>query len=64
MILRMIGDNRGEGLYLQHIALTLDKLGERVTAIAHAEAALKIYETIESPNAEKVRQQLAEWKGS
>jgi hypothetical protein len=43
------------------MALALAKLGERKEAITHAEAALKIYETIESPDVEKVRKQLAEW---
>jgi len=39
----------------------LDTLGERAQAIAHAEAALKIFEQIEDSHAEKVRKKLAEW---
>jgi len=45
------------------MSLSLNELGDRVQAIAHAEAALKIREEIEDPRAEKVRRQLAEWKG-
>ena len=44
------------------MALALDKLDEHAKAIAQAEASLKIYEQIEDPRAEKVRQQLAEWQ--
>jgi len=44
------------------MGLVLDKLGERAQAIAHAEAALKIFEQIEDPNTSKVRVQLAEWR--
>jgi hypothetical protein len=40
----------------------LDKLGDRAQAIAQAKAALKIYEQIESPYADQVRKQLAEWQ--
>jgi hypothetical protein len=39
----------------------VDELGDRTRAIALAEAALKIFETIESPYVEKARIQLAEW---
>ena len=45
------------------MSLALDQLGDRARAIAHAEAALKIYEQIEDPRADKVRKQLAEWRG-
>jgi tetratricopeptide (TPR) repeat protein len=62
VIVREIGDRRGEGNALFNMALALDQLGERKQAIANAEATLKIFEAIESPWAEKVRQQLAEWK--
>jgi tetratricopeptide (TPR) repeat protein len=61
-IAREIGDRRGEGNALWNMAVALGELGEREQAIANAEAALKIYEAIEDPWAEKVRQQLAEWK--
>jgi len=44
------------------LALTLDALGEKAQAIENAEAALKIFEKIESPEIEKVREQLSEWR--
>jgi hypothetical protein len=44
------------------MSLSLDKLGQRAEAIESARSALKIFEQIESPNAERVRQQLAEWQ--
>ncbi|HMD86568.1 MAG TPA: hypothetical protein VKO18_17925 [Terriglobia bacterium] len=61
-ITREIGDRRGEGNALWNMSLALDKLGDRAQAIAHAEAALKIYEAIEDPNSAKVRAQLAQWR--
>jgi tetratricopeptide (TPR) repeat protein len=60
---REIGDRRGEGTVLWNMSLALDSLGDRAQAIAHAQAALKIYEQIESPYAERVRKQLAGWRG-
>ncbi|MBZ5628088.1 MAG: hypothetical protein LAO06_04395 [Acidobacteriia bacterium] len=60
--MREIGDRRGEGYSHWNMALALDKLGERAPAIARAEAALRIFEEIESPHAAKVRQQLAAWR--
>ncbi len=62
-IAREIGDRRGEGITLWNSALALDKLGDRAHAIARAEAALQIFETIEDPNAAKVRAKLAAWRG-
>jgi tetratricopeptide (TPR) repeat protein len=59
---REISDRRGEGIDLWNMGLALDKLGDRAQAIASAEAALKFFEQVEDPNADKVRQQLAEWK--
>ena len=63
IIAREIGDRRGEGNALWNMSLSLDKLGERARAIECAKAALKIREEIESPYAEKVREQLEEWRG-
>ena len=63
-IVREIGDRRGEGNALFNSALALDALGERAQAIARAEAALRIFEVLENPNAAKVRAQLAEWRGN
>ena len=60
---REIGDRRGEGNALYNTSLALDKLGDRVQAIGHAEAALKIFEQIEDPWADELRAVLAEWRG-
>jgi tetratricopeptide (TPR) repeat protein len=62
-IAREIGDRRGEGNALWNSALAFDILGERTEAIGRAEAALRIHEAIEDPNADKVRAALAEWRG-
>jgi tetratricopeptide (TPR) repeat protein len=52
-----------EGNTLFIISLLLRSLGERAKAIAPAEAALEIFEQIESPNAAKARAALAQWRG-
>ncbi len=57
------GNIRSEGDTHWNISIALDILGAQVQAIAHAKAALKIYEQIEDPHAEMVRRQLAKWKG-
>ena len=62
VIVREIGDRRGEGITLWNSALAHDSLGNRAEAIARAAAALAIYETIEDPNAARVRAKLEEWK--
>jgi len=63
-ITREIGDRQGEGNALWNMSTTLyPPLGERRQAIARAEAALEIYEQIESPYAANVRQQLEIWRG-
>ena len=62
VIAREIGDRRGEGNALFNLSLSLDKLGQRAEAIDCARSALKIYEQIESPNAEQVRRALVEWQ--
>jgi tetratricopeptide (TPR) repeat protein len=62
-ITRETGDRRGEGNALANAALALDKLGDRAQAIACAEAAFKIYEQIEDPNATKVLAHLKAWLG-
>jgi tetratricopeptide (TPR) repeat protein len=49
---------------LFHLSLSLDELGKRKEAVDQAEDALRIFERIESPLAEKVRSKLAEWKGT
>jgi tetratricopeptide (TPR) repeat protein len=64
VIAREIGDRCGEGNTLFNSALALEKLNDCAQAIARAEAALQIFESIEDPNAAKVRAQLEKWKGS
>jgi tetratricopeptide (TPR) repeat protein len=63
IIVREIGDRRGEANALGNLGTAFDKLGDRERAIAHVEGALEIFEQIESPYAEKVRAQLARWRG-
>jgi len=58
---RETGDRRGQGISVWNMSLSLYQLGERKQALANAEAALRIFEEIESPDAEKVRRRLAEW---
>jgi len=45
------------------MSLALDELGDRAQAILKVEAALKIFEQIENPAADKARKYLAEWRG-
>jgi tetratricopeptide (TPR) repeat protein len=61
-ITRELGDLLGEGTSLFNISLALDQLGDRAQAIAHAEAALEIFERIESPKAVTARAMLAQWR--
>jgi tetratricopeptide (TPR) repeat protein len=58
-----IGDRLGEGNALFNTGLAFNKLGDHAKAIAHVEAALEIYEQIESPHAEGARAKLAQWRG-
>ena len=48
---------------MANMALALDQLGDRDQAIQRAEASLQILEEIEVPNADKVREALAWWRG-
>ena len=59
---REIGNRQGEGIALWNRALVLRKVGRKAEAIADAEAALQIYEQIESPHAARVRDGLAKWR--
>ncbi len=56
-----IGDRRGEASAHWNLSLALEKHHNRAQAIAHGEAALKIFEALEDPNAAMVRAQLARW---
>lgn len=61
VIAREIGDRRGEGNALFNMSLALGSLDKRADAVLLAREALQIYEQIESPYADRVRRQLAEW---
>jgi len=58
------GNRRGEGIRLFNSAAALDKLNDYPQAITRAEAALQIFEAIESPHAAEVRVLLKKWKGA
>ena len=62
VLARETADCRSEAIALWNMGLEFNRLADRAQAIANAKAALKIFEEIEDPNANKVRQQLAEWK--
>jgi tetratricopeptide (TPR) repeat protein len=62
-IAREIGDRLGEGNALFNMSLALYETGKKEQSIGNAKSALQIYEQIESPNAEAVRQRLKEWLG-
>ncbi len=64
VIAREIGDRRGEGNALWNAAVALWSLDERAEAIERGAEALRIYEAIESPHANKVRERLARGAGS
>jgi tetratricopeptide (TPR) repeat protein len=59
VIARELGDRGGEGIALLDSASALGKMGNRDEAIRRTQAALEIFEQIESPHAERARQQLA-----
>jgi len=59
---REIADRQGEAHALFNSAAVMHKSGDNLHAIARAEAALRIYETIEDSNATAVRTKLAEWR--
>lgn len=60
-LVRESGDLRGEGNALWNLALAYDSLGQRQEAVFHAEAALPLFVTLESPHLAMVRMKLAEW---
>ena len=62
-IAREIGDRLGEGTALGNLGVAFNILDDHANAIAHVEAALEIFEQIESPNVEKARAILARWRG-
>lgn len=61
VIVRGIGDRRGEGADLGNLGDELYGLGEKERGIELMKQALAIFEAIESPNAEWARSKLEEW---
>ena len=59
---REIGDRLGEGIDLFNISIALIEVGDRAQAITNAEAALDIFEMVESPHADNVRAMLTRWR--
>lgn len=64
VIVREIEDLRGEASANWNMAAALVALNRNAEALPFAEQAQRIYEAIESPQAEEVRQTLAEWRQS
>jgi tetratricopeptide (TPR) repeat protein len=54
-------DRRGEGNSLYGSGLAFDDLGDLAEAVSRMEEALRIYEEIKDPNAERARAQLTVW---
>ena len=61
-IAQEIGYRRDEGLALWGLAICSEKANALSDAIAHAEAALKIFAALESPSAQTMRDLLAKWQ--
>lgn len=61
-IAREIGDRMGEGITLLNMSLALYEINERDDAITRAEAALEIFEDVESPYAAGARNLLVKWR--
>ncbi|SRR6266404_4754516 len=55
-------DRQSEALAIFQIGLMLNRAGDLVQAISHAEKALKIFEKIDDSNAALVSEQLAAWR--
>jgi tetratricopeptide (TPR) repeat protein len=60
-IARAIGDRHAEATALWNTGLALERLGKRLQAITHAEAARKIFEETKDAECTRVRKTLAEW---
>jgi tetratricopeptide (TPR) repeat protein len=58
------GNQRAEGKALYGSALVLDKMACCAQAMVRAEAALKLFESIEDPSAAEVRASLSQWRGN
>ena len=64
VVAREIADRSTEGQALWYMSLSLDKLDQRLEAIAQAEAALKILESLHHPIASTIHKQVATWHGN
>jgi tetratricopeptide (TPR) repeat protein len=62
LISRELNDSLGEATALFNKSFALEEMNLRDEAVMHAEAALKIYERIDSPYAQEARAKLAEWR--
>ncbi len=62
MTVQEIEDTRNEANIRFNMSLALSQLGRYGEAITQAEAALKIYERLEDSTADRVRNQLAQWR--
>ncbi len=62
IIIRELGDRRGEGTLLWNMSLALDQLAERAQAIKYAEQSLLIFDELEAPYTAIIRTQLAAWR--
>lgn len=58
---RDTSDRGSEGRALWNLSLLLEKVGNRIQAMRHADRALRIFELIESPDQWMVRRALALW---
>ena len=61
-LFRAIGQRRSEGNVLWYMSRSMDELNRRAEAIRCAEAAREIFEQIEHPSADEVRQRLSKWR--
>jgi tetratricopeptide (TPR) repeat protein len=61
-IAQRTGDQRGEGFALWNKSLALEMLGDRIQAIACAEAAHKMLQEIKCSVSRSIREQLAQWR--
>ncbi len=57
-----MGHGRGQAKALMGLGSALYELGDRDQALAHAGAALGIYEQTGSPEAARVRETLDKWR--
>jgi hypothetical protein len=61
-VYRTIGDLYGEGNALFNLSVVLNTTREYSMSITYAERAQALFEQIDDPRVEKVRQQVVTWK--